>query len=315
VLLRPKDPVAAPPPVVASSPTPTAAPTPSPAKDPAVPAGIPEEVAKELRYLPEKVQLASRDKQSMGSMPNFISGSKRMRNVRPLTDKAKHGEFLAPKWSPDGLQVLASRPGFDGIYVIDARTGEPRRIADGNAFHAKWNAEGNVEVVGEDGLIRTYDPEGTLLSTAPKDTRSGPAFAEDDAIHIRREDGTTMAITSGEDRFFNPVVSPDGKMMIYSGLLTGLYMAPTDGSSEPVYLGRGNNVNWMPDSSGLVFDVTADDGHHLTEGDIYFVDRGLQERTNMTPGDSHVSQSPSVDPVGGRVAFEANGEIFVGEVN
>lgn len=317
VLLMPKPevtkPVASAP--VAPKPAPEVA-KPAPAEpDPAsVVVARPEVDISEFKYLPQEVSIKASGTSPLLNPPTMISSGRRAMNVRPLTDKSKQGEFLSPRWSPDGLMIIASRPGYDGLYVIDAQTGESRRIADGSSFNASWNPDGTIDVKGEDGTTRTYDAEGTLLASKPTEARSGPVYAEQDTIFARTEEGGVVPLTGNDDRYFNPVLSPDGKHLIYEGLVTGLYMVPVDGSSAPVYIGKGNNPQWMPDSSGVVFDVTADDGHHLTEGDLFFVDRGQSERTNLTPGDALISQRPSVDPSGNRLAFESDGTIYVGEV-
>ncbi|MBI1292976.1 hypothetical protein GC173_17330 [bacterium] len=274
----------------------------------------PEVDISEYKYLPQNVSLEQNKVSPMLKMPTLISSAKRISGVRPLTDKSRQGEFLNPKWSPDGLQMIASRPGYNGLYVVDLNTGESRLIADGNAFNAKWNPDGTIDVKGQDGTTRTYDAEGTLLGTRPNEAESGPAFAQNDVVYARSESGGSIPITGNDDRYFNPAVSPDGKNVVFQGMLTGLYMAPADGSAAPVYIGPGSNPQWSPDSSGVVFDVTADDGHHLTEGDIFYVDTAQTERTNLTPGDSLISQMPTLDPTGTRVAFEADGVIYVGEV-
>jgi Tol biopolymer transport system component len=286
-----------------------------PSNDPAEPEVIIAEIdVSEFRYLPERVSIQAGADNPMLRMPNMLSSARRVSNVRQLTDKERDGHFLAPRWSPDGLLMLASRIGFDGIYVVDPQTGQHRRIADGNAFRARWTPDGLIEVPGDDGLVRTYDADGTLISTAPGGSNSGRVYAEQDTVYVRTPGGGSVPLTGGDDRYFNPVVSPDGSTVVFQGLLSGLYMAPADGSGEPVYIGTGNNPVWSPDSGGVYFDVTADDGHHLTEGDIYYVDRGQTERTNLTPGDNLISQAPSVSPDGSTLVFEAEGNIYVGEV-
>jgi len=296
-----------------------AAPAPSPAAPEPEVITIPlpqrsEEEIKELRYLPERVQLSAARENAMLNAPEMKSGVRRVRNVRPLTNKAKDGDFLSPRWSPDGLQMLVSRPGFSGVYLVDVNSGRLQFIAPGNAFRARWTPDGNIEVAGEDGQTRVFAPDGALLSTRATDNREGPTYAENDTVFVRTPDGATKPLTTSDDRYFNPVLSPDGKQIVYQGLMSGLYMAPADGSGAPVYLGTGNNPAWMPDGSGVVFDVTTDDGHNLTGGDIYHVDSAVSERTNLTEGDSLIGQMPSVDPSGRQVAFESEGQIFVGEV-
>lgn len=296
-------------PAVAPAPPPAAAPE-SFVVEPLRPS---EQEMKEIRYLPENAALPRTVESRMLESPTLREGRRRLVRVRALTSKAVNGDLLNPQWSPDGLQILATRPGFDGLVVVDVRTGASRRIADVNGYGARWNAEGNIEARDADGNVLVYSPDGTLLSTG-KAAAASPATVENDSIYITTADGTRLPITTGEDRYFNPVVSPDGKSVVFEGLTSGLMMAPSDGSAPPRPVGYGNNPVWLPDGSGVVFDMTADDGHVLTEGDIVMVDSRLEEINHLTKGDSLISQRPSVGPNGSAVAFEAEGELYVGEL-
>lgn len=286
---------------------PAAAPTPDGTK---VDVKIPE-----MKYLPANVTLAADRTSAMLTPPNMKTGKGKLTGVRALTDRDRDGLFIAPRISPDGLQVIVTRPGFQGIYLLPANGGAAQFLADGNAFHAKWTADGKVEVKGEDGMIRTYGTDGTLESTRPADPSAELAYGDNDTIYVRPKPGEAAApLTTNDDRYFNPVLSPDGSTVIYQGLHSGLYMAAADGSGKPVYLGNGGSPTWTADSTGVVFAVTSDDGHHLTEGDIYYVNRDATERTNLTEGDRLIGQSPTIGPDGRTVVFEAEGTLYTGTI-
>jgi len=290
--------------------------TPAPAPEPesfTVVIKPPEEEMKEIVYLPKTARFEADGRSLLMEKSPFKPGNRRLVGVRAITDKTKHGEFIAPRFSPDGLQMIATRQGHLGIFIIDVLTGTPRQIADGNAFFAKWTADGLIEVKGEDGLMRLFNADGTLQSTL-EPPKNPPVFQENDTIYVRTADGGTVPVTDSEDKFFNPVVSPDGRFIAYNGLITGLYIAPADGSAPPTLVGRGNNPIWSPDGKGLIYDVTADDGHHTTAGDIYQVDPARGEQSNLTEGDSLIGQTPSISPDGGSVVFEADGQIYSGEL-
>jgi Tol biopolymer transport system component len=123
-----------------------------------------------------------------------------------------------------------TRPGYDGVFVVDMNGGEPVRISDGNAFKATWT---------EDGKIQTIDAEGNR--------------------------------------------------------------------------GQAGNAVWTPDSSGLVYEVTTDDGHNLTGG--YIPLGGDSDAvSNLTEGDTRITQGPSIGP-DGKITFEVGGEVYTGELN
>jgi len=269
----------------------------------------------EVRYLPDRVAVPEQDVSVAATGAEFTSGNRRITNIRQLTSVQQDGMFISPRFSPDGLQMLITRPGFDGIYVVPTGGGEPVAIADGNAFNATWTPGGKIQAIDSEGNRRLYAPDGTLESTEPYDRTREPVYADNDTVYVRSApDHPALPLTSTDDRYMAPVLSPDGNYVTYCGLYTGVYLAPVDGSAPPRFLGEGNHPVWLPDSSGVVFDYTRDDGHNLIAGDIYYADVNGRERTNLTPGVERILQSPSVGPGGGSIAFESNGEIFVGEM-
>lgn len=298
---------------------PALAPQAAPAQAPAeitleAPAIIKEALASEIRYLPGGVALPAAEPKSRPPEKEMVSTSRRLGGVAPLTSLEKDGPFIAPKLSPDGLQLLATRPGYQGVFLVDRATGEWRQLAEGEGLQAEWTPEGGVRVTDAEGAARLYGPDGALLEEGGAAQAAAPSvFAENDAIYLRRgEGGAPVALTGGEDRYFDPTLSPDGQYVVFQGLYSGLYLARADGSGSVIYLGEGNHPAWLPDSSGFVFDVTRDDGHHLLDGDVYFVDAAATERTNLTPGDSLIAQTPVVGPDGRTVIFEVNGQIYIG---
>lgn len=280
------------------------------------PPEIAEIKVEELTYLPDKVSLKERASRAPNRNDSLFSeGNRRLTNIRPVTDPEKDGHFIAPRFSPDGLQMIVTRPGYQGVYVMPVSGGEAIKISDANAYHAKWTPEGKIEVRGEDGMVRVYGADGALESTHTYDQSKELAFSEGDTIYFRTAEGEAAApLTGNDDRYFNPVLSPDGETIVYQGLYSGLYMAPADGSGEPVYIGEGNNPVWSPDSDGIFFDFTQDDGHALVDGDIQFADLENSEISNLTEGAEGLGQMPSVGPDGSTVLFESDGGIFAGDL-
>jgi len=243
-------------------------------------------------------------------------GARRLHDVRRMTSVEKNGVLLAPRVSPDGLQILATRPGGGGLFLIDRRTGESAQLAQSGA-EARWTSEGQIRMRDENGVEHLLNSDGLEdePGASPQAAATDPVFAHDDAIYARSgSGGAPQPLTNGTDKFFNPVLSPDGQYVVYQGLNTGLYLCRADGSGDPRFLGAGNHPAWLPDSSGVVFDVTADDGHNLIRGDIYYSDVNAQERTNLTAGGDLVAQMPSVSPDGNTVFFESGGEIYSGNL-
>lgn len=270
----------------------------------------------ELHAVPEEVGVTEARTSDALRGVTIPRGSRRFSSVRELLPADDRGGFLHPRVSPDGLQIMVTRPGYQGIYVVPADGGEPELVAPVNAWGARWTDDGRIEVTGHDGVKRVYGTDGSLEKVATVRQEDLLAFGDDDRIFARTEPGAPAApITPNNDRYINPILSPDGTHVAYLGLESGLYVARTDGSGEPIYLGMGNNPSWTADGSGVVFDVTLDDGHYLVTGDIFYASGDFSELSNLTEGYSHVGQLPSIGPDGRTVVFEAEGSIFEGTLN
>jgi Tol biopolymer transport system component len=279
-------------------------------RDKSIETTAPERLLGEIRYLPDTVKVP--DARMSLVPPGFTTGTKLLTGTKALTDKEKDGEFLNPRWSPDGLSVLLSRPGFDGVFILDPATGDVRKISDENGYRAKWTDDGRISVTSDHGT--TYlNPDGSPAESG-SDFAASVAYADGDMIYITGADGQAVPITGTEDRFFNPVTSPDGRYVAYQGLVTGFYIAPTDGSAPPQWVGRGGNPSWLPDSSGVVFDRTTDDGHHLNSGDLLLLEIGTNRISNLTINDDAVIQMPNVSPNGRQIIYEVEGQVVVGSL-
>lgn len=138
-------------------------------------------------------------------------------------------------------------------------------------------------------------------------------YVKNEKVFYRDDDGTERQISGLEDRFADPVLSPDGLKVVYRGKETGLYIGLTEGS-RAIFVGMGENATWLADSSAVVFDVPVTDGSAVVDGDLWMatVDGRLKSNLTNTPG---ITESyPCVAPDGERIAFSAGGRIYVGKL-
>lgn len=240
-------------------------------------------------------------------------------DVRPLTrvDYRK-----APRFSPDGRWILFTGEKFRGLYVIDVDGREPVRTLSEEEFlgwPARWDADG-IRTRTRDGReIRFRDPLGTPVreeTGANWDPRTpeGPvhAYQQEDAIHVVR-DGEDRVVTDGQDRYFLPILSPDGNLLAYSGLETDLHVMDL-ATGRVTDLGKGLHPAWVPDSTGFVYDVTRDDSTQLIAGELWFWSAATGDKRPLTGTGDVIETTPVLSPDGRKVAFEASGTIYVGDV-
>ena len=79
-----------------------------------------------------------------------------------------------------------------------------------------------------------------------------------------------------------------------------------------MHIGYGTHPTFLPDSSGIVYTVTQDDGHNLVSGDLFMSSLDGRTVSNLTGNSFAIETKPSVSPDGRKIAFEADGKIYVG---
>ena len=116
-------------------------------------------------------------------------------------------------------------------------------------------------------------------------------------------------------RYINLAVSPDGNQIAFEVIGGNMYVMNTDGS-ELVDLGVGHRPQWSPDGNYIIYMITADDGHHYTQADIYLIHRDGSEKTNITQSVDILEMNPSWSADGSSIAFntEPEGIIYVAEI-
>jgi dipeptidyl aminopeptidase/acylaminoacyl peptidase len=154
-------------------------------------------------------------------------------------------------WGSDG--VGPTTKSYTHVFVVDALVGgTPRQISSGNYSHsgAEWSADGRTIFVSG---IRKPDAE----------------YLRGDA-EIYAIDVATLAVKTLTDRKgpdANPVVSPDGKWIAYTGYddknytstLSDLYVMDTGGGNKRLWAGNltssPSDIEWAPDASGLYYSM------------------------------------------------------------
>lgn len=225
------------------------------------------------------------------------------------------GDYLAPRVSPDGRELLLTGPQLRGLYIVPVGAGAVRPLVDDAeaGVFARWNRDGSVSYRAPRAGARrdlVVDRTGSVRTVA---TASAPlAFANDDRMYVSRG-GTTIEIGTG-DRFFGALVAPDGDHVVFQGLATGLYVY-TRSTGALVRVGPGTAPAWSPDSKRLVFEVTEDDGHDILASDLYLYEVAGDRVSQLTTTDRVIERHPSFGPGGTSIAYDDNdGGVFVAKV-
>jgi dipeptidyl aminopeptidase/acylaminoacyl peptidase len=154
------------------------------------------------------------------------------------------------------------KPGYSQIFVVAADGGAPRQLTTGKFPHgpgaggfggsyAAWAPDGKSLIVSMNGTINyEYEPLHTEL------------------FEINVADGSLKQLTHRNGPNQSPDISPDGKLIAYTGFddryqghqTTYLYVANRDGSNPhsvtPKLDRDANDPRWATDGKGIFFTYT-----------------------------------------------------------
>jgi hypothetical protein len=241
--------------------------------------------------------------------PNWEAGAARIipNSAQAVTDSA---DYALPVWSPVGLDIAMTRLDKRGVFLAGPQGTRARMLTDapGSGADFAWNLDGmSLHLREPDGQFAELMVTGEKYPAAPRSER---VFERDGMIIYQPDEGDPLPISGAHDRFSGPRLSPDGNRVVYLGRETGIYLVNTDGTSL-ISVGRGANPSWLPDSSGIVFDVPVSDGAAVLAGDLWYAGADGREKTNLTNTPDVTESQPAVSPDGARIAFVSGGRVMV----
>ncbi|HMG33586.1 MAG TPA: S9 family peptidase [Blastocatellia bacterium] len=215
------------------------------------------------------------------------------------------------------------KPGFYHVFVVSSEGGTPRQITNGDIPH------GGPGLRASDA-VWTPDSKYLLVSTNRRpDYEYEPLDSE--VYEFSVADGTVRALTDRRGPDGSPTVSPDGKLIAYTGFddkyqgyqITRLYVMNRDGSGSHLISGSFDrdvgSPQWAPDGSGIYF-VYDDQGD--TKLGFYSLDGAMKTLArNIGSGFSAYGAGASVSIArGGNFATTTSrtdlpGDIAVGSIS
>lgn len=225
------------------------------------------------------------------------------------------GDFMAPRVGPGG-QVIATESNYRGLFLFStsATQTKPTVLSDAAeaGLHARWRSDGAI-------LLRARHAGERIDLVIAGDRQARPvtlpaavAFSRDDRIYVAAGDRGVVAIGTG-DRFFGVTIAPDGDLVAFQGLTTGIYVY-TRSTATLRRIGAGSAPAWSADGRSLVFERTEDDGHDIVASDLFRYDVATGIVHQLTATDDVIERRPSL-AADGTIAFDDNhGGLLVGEV-
>ncbi|HWM86426.1 MAG TPA: hypothetical protein VNO33_11325, partial [Kofleriaceae bacterium] len=199
-----------------------------------------------------------------------------------------------------------------GLFLAPLGSGAIRRLNDdpGAGVHARFRADGAVEFRAARAGVR----RDLVIDQSGQDARSAAAAqsvaeAHDQRIYVRVADGW-REVGSG-DRFFSPLVSPNGDKVAFQGLATGIYIHVRS-TGRTIHVGPGTAPAWSADGARLVYELTEDDGHEIVASDLHMYDVADGRSHRLTDTDDQIERRPGFSPDGQQIAFDDDtGRIWV----
>ncbi|MCI0436066.1 MAG: S9 family peptidase [Gemmatimonadetes bacterium] len=174
----------------------------------------------------------------------------RVSALRPRNAKWTEAPRVVEKldYRQDGVGFTAD--GYEQIFVVPADGGTPRQIT-----HGEWDA----------GAPRwTPDGRTIVFSSGPRIEEAEYAWRESEVYAADVATGQVRALTTRKGPDGQPVISPDGRLIAYTGYDwnqntwtdSELYVMSIDGSGSRVVADIDRSpqgVQWAPDGSGVYF--------------------------------------------------------------
>jgi hypothetical protein len=234
----------------------------------------------------------------------------RVYDVRPISPADMF--LMSPKFSSDGKELLATGEKFKGLFLL-TMDGRVWRIAgdDISGWQARFECDRIVTFDNSRDPVVLSPPEYKVARGAPLVSEYPNVFQKDDAIIL--DDGAKeIVISPGNDKFYLPVLSPRKDAVVFEGLNTGIYIYDI-GSKKTLHIGRGNHPSWLSDGSGILYDISEDDGVKIISSDIYLALRD-GKKFKLTDTRDLKEMMPVASPDMRLVAFESDGQIFIGHL-
>ena len=235
------------------------------------------------------------------------------KEISLLTDDVASGfQFV---WAPDGEHIVyrAKQDPLNSIIgMVNLRTKlkTSLSIAESDIGLPSFKSKRRIAYSVRDRLEEIA--VGVTSRETPGQVERFVVFQRDDQIFVAIGGGVSR-VSKPPGKYYLPNLSPDGTKVVYEEISRGIYMSNAGGSDEDIYLGQGNNPKWSPDGAYIVYEIPMDNGREIISSSLYVFDVVGRKATRLTNTASTVERRPSFSADGARIAFDANGAIYIAD--
>lgn len=232
------------------------------------------------------------------------------------------------QWSADSREILVRdtryEAGDNGLervhatWVLNLDGGKTRVTADAADMQPgawRYTKAGAKSVMVNDNKIeqtKLVKVPSVVMKKATVATTSNVSFiCDSESLYLVDANGNKKMLNDKPS--FCPALSPDGKMVAFNQL-DDIMVVNIDGTGKRM-LTRGFNPSWV-NNSQIVFEVTTDDGHTYTSGDLYMMNINGGTPKALTSTQSMIEMNPCVSPDGSKITFisSTDGQIYTADL-
>ncbi|NJO91711.1 MAG: hypothetical protein HC831_24155 [Chloroflexia bacterium] len=231
-------------------------------------------------------------------------------------------DFYQAKFSPDGNKLLATKKGYQGIYIIDLENKNlVTEVTDEEkaGFEAKWAQNGETikyQSRKQTSISKTFNynlksKSHSLAVSTFKSVATGIDDQQELSVkyNLKRRmveasyGEKTWDITKEQGSYYDFVISPDKTKVLIHKNDGRMYIYALDGSGLLYCLGNGLCQSWTPDGKYLVYFISYDNGYYTTESDIYLSKVDGSKKWRLTNTEDKIEKWPHLSEDGSKLTF------------
>lgn len=233
------------------------------------------------------------------------------RDLVQLTDRA--GAGYNPVFSEDGTTIYyrwneykanKKYSGINSINLISKKTetieSEKRKLSTPQLINNKLVYTRNTEEVKQ----QTTGKKGL------KESKEVWTYTENKRIIVYIDEEKRVLAPKGDGHYLWSELSPDTTKLLFTLAGQGTFVSDLEGNIH-ADLGYLNASKWL-NNHWVVGMKDYDDGHEITESDIFAVSSDGQKTVRLTQTDDKIEMYPDCSPADSKVAYHTlDGEIYL----